>query len=766
MTTRTIIENVSRRGLLKGAGATGGLVVALQLVPLRAAMAYATGGASMPHGMVSDPHVFIAIDPSGTVTIVAHRSEMGTGVRTSLPMAVADELEADWARVRIVQAPGDEPRYGNQDTDGSRSIRHFIQPMRECGAAMRQMLEQAAATKWGVPAGEVAARDHAVVHAGSGRKLGYGELAQAAMDLPAPPPERIRLKDAADFRYMGKGNVPIFDLFDITTGRAHYGSDTRLPGMRYAVVAHPPVVGGKVRSFDASAAMRVPGVEKVIELPVTPLPAKFAPLGGVAVIASNTHAAIAGREALKIDWDDGPNAAYDSAAFRAEMEETARRPALVVRNQGDVDAALGSAAKVVTAEYYLPHLAHAPMETPVATAVVGGGACEVWAPVQSPFGTREDLAKFLGLPVDKVKVNVTLLGGGFGRKSKCDFVQEAAFLSRAMDGVPIKLTWTREDDIQSDYFHTVSVERLEGGLDAAGKVTAWRHRSVAPTILSTFKPDQTHQGPFELGMGLVDLPFSIPSLRCENGAAAAHVRIGWFRSVSNIPHAFAVQSFVAELAHAAGKDPKNFLLELLGPARKLDSNAIGIAGELWNYGEPYETYPIDTGRLANVARLAAEQAGWGRTLPKGHGLGIAAHRSFVSYIATVVEVAVDGEGRISIPQVDTAVDCGFVLNPERIHSQMEGAAVMGTSLALFGRVSFKQGRAEQGNFDSFEVARIDSAPLNVRTHIVPHGFDVPASGIGEPGVPPFAPALCNAIFAATGKRIRELPLAGQDLRAI
>jgi isoquinoline 1-oxidoreductase beta subunit len=768
-TMRPLIENVSRRGFLAGASAATGLVLALQLVPLRGALAaaapYATGATEMPHGAVNDPHVFVSIDPDGTVTIVRHRSEMGTGASTGLPMVLADEMEADWSRVRLVQAPGDEPRYGNQDTDGSRSMRHFIQPMRQCGAAMRQMLEAAAAKQWGVPAGEVEAVNHEVVHKASGRKLGYGDLATTAMAEPVPPLEQLRLKEAAAFRYMGKGNVPMYDLHDITTGKAVYGQDVALPGMRFAVVARPPVVGGKVKSFDPAEALKVPGVEKVLEIPGSAPPAKFAPLGGVAVVAANTWAAIKGREALKIEWDDGPNASYDSAAFKAQMLETARKPGKVVRNEGDAEAALASAAKVVTAEYYQPHIAHAPMETPVATAVVGGGKCEVWAPVQSPYGTREDLAKFTGLPMEAVRVNVTLLGGGFGRKSKCDYALEAAFLSKELGGTPVKVTWTREDDIQSGFFHTTSVERLDAGLDAGGKVVAWRHRSVAPTIMSTFMPDPKLQAAFELGMGLTDVPFAVPNLRCENGEAQAHARIGWFRSVYNIPHVFAMQSFAAELAHAAGRDPKDFLLELIGPARTIDPKASGFVDEYWNYGDPAETFPLDTGRLAHVLELAAEGIGWGRELPKGRGLGIAVHRSFQAYVATAIEVAVDEGGRLSVPRVDTAVDCGFPVNPERIRSQMEGAAVMGMSLAMFGEVSFKNGRAEQANYDTYEVARIDSSPLEVHTHIVPHGYDVPAGGVGEPGLPPFTPALCNAIFAATGKRVRDLPISKHDLRA-
>ncbi|MBV8335105.1 MAG: xanthine dehydrogenase family protein molybdopterin-binding subunit, partial [Alphaproteobacteria bacterium] len=496
--THILIENVSRRGFLKGILATGSFVVAAQFVPARAALAYATGADKMPHGVRSDPHLFVSIAPDGIVTIVAIRSEMGTGSRTSLPMIVADEMDADWSRCRIAQAPGDEEKYGNQDTDGSRSLRHHIQPMRECGAAVRQMLEAAAAKRWSVAPGEVAAQNHEVVHKSSGRKLGYGELAADAIALPTPAADQIKLKDPSAFRYIGKGNVSIYDLFDITTGRAVYGIDAKLPGMKYAVIARPPVLGGKLVSFNADAAMKVPGVEKVVTIDGTPPPAEFQPLGGVAVIARNTWAALKGRDALKVVWDDGPHGSYDSAAYKAQLEETARQPGKVVRNDGDAEKALASAAKVVSAEYYIPHIAHATMEPPSATVRIGTGVtkktvgeaampmpvakCEVWAPVQSPGKTREEVAKKLELKPEDVTVNVTLLGGGFGRKSQCDFVLEAAVLAKAMDGAPVKVIWTREDDLQHGYYHTVAAERIDAGLDANGKVVAWRHRSVAPTI--------------------------------------------------------------------------------------------------------------------------------------------------------------------------------------------------------------------------------------------------------------------------------------------
>jgi isoquinoline 1-oxidoreductase beta subunit len=527
--------------------------------------------------------------------------------------------------------------------------------------------------------------------------------------------------------------------------------------MKYAVIARPPVTGGKLKSFDPSEAMKVSGVEKVMEVQGWPWPSKFQPLGGVAVIARNTGAAIKGRDALKIVWEDGANGNYDSAAYRTELEEAARKPGLVVRKEGDVDTALKGADKVIVGEYYLPHLAHVSMETPVAVADVKDGKAEIWAPVQSPGGTREDVAKTLGIPEANVTVNVTLLGGGFGRKSKCDFALEAALISKAI-GSPVKVQWTREDDVRHDFLHTVSVERIEAGLDKSGKVTAWRHRSVAPTIYSTFAPNAVHAAPFELGMGLIDMPFEIANIQCENPEAAAHARIGWFRSVSNIPRAFAIQSMVGELAHATNRDQKDMLLELIGAPRlvKLDS-----VKDPWNYGEPFDSYPIDTARLRRVVELVAAKGEWGRSVPKGHGLGIAVHRSFVSYIASIVEVSVDDKGKLTVPRVDTAIDCGTFINPERIQSQIEGAAIMGLSLARYGEITFKEGKVQQGNFDDFPVIRMDEAPLVTNVHIVPVDADTPPSGVGEPGVPPFAPALVNAIFAATGKRIRTLPIGKQ-----
>ncbi|QIR86980.1 xanthine dehydrogenase family protein molybdopterin-binding subunit [Paracoccus sp. AK26] len=756
-----VLENLSRRAVLLGMGA-GALVLAVNL-PARAQDApeepLKFGADAMPHGWKDDPNIFVAIDPDGTVTVTVHRSEMGQGVRTSIAMAVADELEADWARVKVAQAPGDEPTYGNQDTDGSRSLRHFFDPMRRAGAAARQMLREAAAAEWGVPVEEVTAENHILRHAASGREAGYGDMATRAAEGPVPAREGLVLKSPDQFRYIGRDDIGLIDNPDIVTGATTYGMDAKAEGMLFAVIARPPVVGGRVASHDDTEALKVPGVQRVVVIDAPPQPSEFQPLGGVAVIATNTWAAMRGREALSIEWEDGPHAAYDSEAFRAELEQAARSTdGVAVRNQGDALAALQEATRTFEAEYYIPHLAQAPMEPPAALAMIRDGRCDVWACVQAPQVTRVRVAEKLGLDPQNVTVNVTLLGGGFGRKSKPDFVVEAAVLSREMDGAPVKVVWTREDDLHHSYFHTVSAEHLKAGLDDNGRPTAWLHRTAAPTIGSIFAPDPKQKLPFELGMGLTNMPLDIPNVRAENPQAQAHTRIGWYRSVSNIPHAFAIQSFIAELAHEAGRDHRDYLLEVIGPARRIDPTE---QGDVWNYGEDPARYPIDTGRLRRVIEAATDAAGWGREMPEGSGLGLAAHYSFVTYVAVVAETEVS-DGNVLIPRVHIAVDCGPHVNPDRIRSQMEGAVIMGVGQALMSRITFANGRAQQDNFDSYLVPRMDSSPREIHVHLVGGGdYGQPLGGVGEPGLPPVTPAITNAIFAATGKRIRALPVADQ-----
>lgn len=716
------------------------------------------GADGMPGGTVDDPLVFVSIAADGTVTIVAHRAEMGTGVRTSLPMVVADEMEARWDRVKVIQAPADEARYGNQNVDGSRSMRHFLMPMRRVGAAARQMLEAAAAARWSVPVGEVKAEQHEVLHPPTGRRLSFGDLAADAAKLPVPTGDALKLKTRSEFRYIGKDQVRLVDLEAIGKGQAVYGMDMRLPGMVYAVVARPPVVGGKPRRVDSAKALAVPGVLKVVEIPAMQGAPAFQPLGGVAVVARNTWAARQGRDALQIEWDDGPNGGYDSAAYQQTLQAAARAPGKTMRNQGDAAQTWAKApdSDRLAAEYYVPHLAHASMEPPVATVQIKGNTAEVWTSIQNPVAARDAVAARLKLEPANVKVNVLLLGGGFGRKSKPDFVDEAAIVARAMpEGTPVKLVWTREDDIHHDYLHTVSVERLEAVIDAQGQVQSWLHRSAAPTIASLFAQGAKGQQMFESAMSAINMPYRIPNVRVETAEVDAHARIGWFRSVANIPHAFAAQCFIDELAQRAGKDPKSFALDLIGPARQIDP---GTLADTWNYTESPERYPYDTGRLRGVIEAACKGAGWGRTLPKGHGLGLAFCYSFMSYTATVVEVAVDDKGEVRVVAVDMAMDCGPQINPERIRAQMEGGAIMGLSLALTSEITFEKGRVKQSNFHDYEVLRHNASPRVIRTHLVNDDHALPPGGVGEPPVPPVAPALCNAIFAATGKRIRSLPV--------
>ncbi len=746
------IENVSRRNFLQGMLSASAFVLCVRTNPLLAKAA-GNPASSMTAGSMGSidatafhPGVYVGIQTDGTVLIVAHRTEMGNGVRTSLPRILADELDADWSRVQVIQGDGDE-RYGSQDTDGSHSVREFFDTLREAGATARLMLVRAAAQQWGVPEAQcVADPVHVVTHTATSRTLGYGELASLAAKQPVPKKEELKLKSPQQWRYIGKP-APGYDVAELCAGKPLFGMDVRVDGMLYAAIAHPPVLGGKVKSVDDSATLKVKGVAKTIPIDPFKPPHAFQPLGGVAVIADNTWSAFKGRQQLKIEWDNGAHAVYTSADYKKQLQQTARQPGKVVNSVGDTDAEFAKGGKIIEAEYYAPHLAHASMEPPVAVANVQGGKVTVWAPTQNPVGVREQVAHALGLKKEDVTCHVTFLGGGFGRKSKPDYAVEAAVLSKKT-GKPVKVVWSREDDIKFDYFHSVAAMYIKASVDDQGMPKAWLQRSVFPPIASTFDKDAVYGSAGEMSLGWNVIPFEVPNFRAENGQAMAHVRIGWLRSVANIYHAFAVQTFANELAVSAKRDPYEYLRALIGLARAIDAKQPpDIASK----------YPFETARLRHVAELAAEKANWGKKKSgNGWGMGIAVHRSFLSYVATVVEVEVDGSGAVRIPHVTTAVDAGIVANPDMVRSQFQGAAVFGTSLARTGEITATNGVIDQSNFSDYPVARMNDAPVQVDVHIVES--QAPPAGVGEPGVPPFVPALCNAIYAATGKRVRELPL--------
>jgi isoquinoline 1-oxidoreductase beta subunit len=694
---------------------------------------------------------------------------MGQGVRTGIPMILADELEADWRRVKIWQAPGDEAKYDpagkdGQNTDGSRSTRHSLDVMRELGASGRYVLEQAAARKWGVDPSEVYAKDHRIYHTGSGQSFDFGEVVDVAAEIKLPTGQtalRPRLKDKSEWKYIGK-DMPVVDNYDMSTGGANYGADISIPGMKIAVVARSPAYRGKVKSYDATEALKVQGVEEVVEIPALPddKPAEFRALGGVAVIGTNTWSVLEGRRKLKIDWDLGPNAIHDSRTYDDKLRESARKGGHIIRHRGDVDAALKGAAKIVEAEYFVPYFIHTPMEPPAAIVDANVRPVQVWASTQSPNETRQYVAEALGLEKTDGECRVTLLGGGFGRKSKPDYACEAAILSK-MVGAPVRAQWTREDEIRNGFYHAASAQYLKASLDSSGKVTAWHHSGAWPSLLGLWNPAQKTGFNIEYGLGLIDLPYNgVPNIRIENGEADVMIRVGWYRSVNNIQHAFAINSFANELAEAAGRDPLEFMLELIGDADVMDLSKDGVE-EHWNYGDSIEEWPIMPKRLSNALRLVAEKAGYGKKLPKGHGLGLACHRAFHSYVATAVHVVVRDDGSLHIPQVDTAIDCGRYVNPEGVRKQIEGSAIYGNTVARHGKITTTKGTVDQSNFHDYPITRISDAPLDVRVHIVEDFVDRRPCGVGEPGVPPYTPALINAIYNATGKRIRQLPIGDQ-----
>jgi len=745
------IENVSRRGFLQGMLGTGALIVGAQVLPGRAARAAAPGGNGPMSDAALHPSVYVAVDTDGTVYIICHRSEMGSGNRTGLPRIVADELDADWARVKVMQAPGDV-KFGDQDTDGSHSVVSFFDTLREAGATARLMLVQAAAQTWSIPAKECTTELNTVVHKASGKKLSYGELAPVAAKLPVPKKEELQLKTRSEWRYIGKP-AATYDVKDMVSGKAFYGQDTRMDGMLYAAVAHPPVFGSAVQSVDDSATLKVPGVKQTAKMDAFKPPVLFQPLGGVAVLADSTYAAFQGKKKLKVEWTKSEHAVWTSDTYRKELEATAKKPGKVVRENGNVDEAFAKGGKVVESQYYAPMLAHAAMEPPAATAVYRDGKVTAWAPTQNPQGAQDAIAAAVGIKKEDVTVNVTLLGGGFGRKSFPDFIVEAAVLSKQA-GKPVKVVWSREDDIQFDTFHSVAAMYFKASLGADGKPTGWLQRSVFPPIASTFDASAEYPDAGEIGLGFSDIPFALENHRAESGPAKNHTRIGWLRSVANIYHAFGVHSFVGELSHAAGKDPVEYELLLLGPDRIIPKTE--LAKDYTNYDGDYTKYPIDVARFRRIVQMVAEKSGWGKQkMGNGFGMGLAIHRSFLTYVATVAQVEVK-DNQVLLRRVDTVVDAGTIVNPTIVKQQFEGAAVMGTGIAYYGEITATNGVIDQANFDTYQVARINVAPRETNIYIVES--DAPPAGVGEPGLPPVAPAIYNAIFAATGKRYREMPL--------
>jgi isoquinoline 1-oxidoreductase beta subunit len=715
------VFKLSRRDFLRVSGTAAGGVALGVMLP--------AGNATAGHSEHFEPNAFVLIDSEGNTTIHCGRCEMGQGISTALPAAVADELEADWSRVTVLQADGDSDKYGPQATGGSRSINTMYVPMREAGASARMMLVAAAAKIWQAEVDDCYAENHFVYNRKLKARLSYGELAAIAAELPVPVKPALKTKD--QYRYIGKP-LPRHDLGKVVVGERTYGIDTRIPGMKFAAIKHVPVYGGSVKSFDASEALAMKGVEKVVNIPRFQAP--YGSLGGIAVVANNTWTAQQALAKVKIEWDRGPHGGYNTNAYKAAMVEQVEKPAKPVFKRGDLKAAFDAAKVTHSATYVQGHLSHSPMEPMVSLVSVTEDACEVWASTQDPEGIQRTLGAYLGRAPKDILVHVMISGGAFGRKFKCDYVQEAAALSQAV-GAPVQLAWSREEDTKTGYYHSNSAQHLEGAVDSEGNVTGWLHRSAFPTIASTFDPSIEWPREQELG-AVINHPYGIRNLEVESGHAPAHTRIGWYRAVRALFEGFAFNSFTDELAYQSGMDSLEFFRKLYH-----------------NNKDPDQAEQVE--RSLAVLELAAEKGGWGKELPQNQGLGIAVHYSFESYLAMVVQVEVIGDD-IKVHRVDCAVDCGEVLNTDGATAQMEGAVVMGMSLALYTEISFRDGEVVNSNFHDYPVLRTSEVPPIINVHFAEN--DYKATGLGEPGVPTFAPALTNAIFAATGKRYRSLPI--------
>lgn len=675
---------------------------------------------------------FVEVAPDGTITITAKSPEIGQGVKTSLPMIVAEELDADWSRVRVVEAPFDEMRFGPQGVGGSTSVSENWLPLRRAGATARYLLVSAAAVRWGVDRASLTTEKSVVRHAASGRRAPYGTLAAAAARLPIPA--EVPLKSPAEFRLIGKRVAPA-DVTELVTGRARYGLDARVPGMRYACIARAPF-GARLKDVSDGAALRVPGVQRIIPIEGSRNPTGVGP--GIAVVADSTWAAIRGCRALGVTWE-GAEAA-GTAELSAGLTSALGRGGKVLRNDGDVDGAFAAAARTVEAVYELPFLAHVPLEPPNCIADVRSDRCEVWVPTQDPGDVLAIVAATTGLPADRITVHPTRCGGGFGRRLMVDYAGEAALLSQRA-GAPVQVMWTREDDLSHDFYRPAALQRLRAALDGSGRVTAWAHHIVNPSRYAY--AGATRVGPEASEMYVDDFPAAcVPSLRYEYTNVDSPIPRGAWRSTLHSANAFAVQSFMDEVAAAAGQDPLSFRLDWLGERRELQYHG---------HGGPV----FDPGRLAGVLRLAAERAGWRTPMPAGRARGIAGHFTFGSYAAEVIEVSLDSAVEFRVDRIVAAIDCGTVVSRSGAEAQVEGGILEGLCAALYGEITVEHGRVRQTNFDAYRWIRIAEAP-RIEVNFVENGE--PPRGLGEPPVPPVAPALANALFALTGRRVRRLPL--------